>query len=63
MNSEAVEKLRWVIENHGSEKADTEAIRAVLAAIQSAPLDYLKVRELKWRNSYGVWRAETPFGD
>ena len=21
------------------------------------------VRELEWRDSYGVWRAETPFGD
>ena len=48
----------WALAHRDEVDTAVHYIRADLA-----PSPAPDVRELEWRDSYGVWRAETPFGD
>ena len=43
--------------------AEQRTARAAIRWANSRRSPAPDVRELEWRDSYGVWRAETPFGD
>ena len=62
--TDAVDKLVEILADETSRVWSLKGVsQAILAAIQSDPIAYVKVKPLEWHSSYGVLRAETPYGD